>query len=202
MLQATSNLCVLCHFIKRKTQREKGARLLLLNTICLCLTWLIWLITDSYPMICTLSFYRDVGVRAFTISVVSRRQSLTHLGRDKMTAIFQTTVSNEFSCMIMLEFRLKFHWSLFLRVQLSIVHHWFRWWLGAVQATSHYLKQWWLVYRRIYVSLGLDELSDVIWKKSRIAIPCMNSSIIHRNGFSICKPAELNTIYWSCIYRI
>ena len=36
--------------------------------------------------------------------------------------------------------------------------HWFRKWLGAVQATSHYLNQWWLVYRRIYASLGLNEL--------------------------------------------
>ena len=28
----------------------------------------------------------------------------------------------------------------------------------AVQATSHYLNQWWLVYRRIYASLGLIKL--------------------------------------------
>ena len=54
---------------------------------------------------------------------------------------------------------IKFHWNLFLRVQLTIFHHWFRYWLGAVQATSHYLNQWWLVYRRIYASLGLNELS-------------------------------------------
>ena len=32
-------------------------------------------------------------------------------------------------------------------------------WLGAVQALSHYLNQWWLVYRRIYASLALNELS-------------------------------------------
>ena len=32
-------------------------------------------------------------------------------------------------------------------------------WRGAVQATSHYLNQWWLVYRRIYASLGLNELT-------------------------------------------
>ena len=30
---------------------------------------------------------------------------------------------------------------------------------GAVQATSHYLNQWWLGYRRIYASLGLNELT-------------------------------------------
>ena len=60
--------------------------------------------------------------------------------------------------MKMYEFRLRFHWSLFLRVQLTIFQHWFRWWLDADQATSHYLYQWWLGYWRIYASLGLNEL--------------------------------------------
>ena len=76
-----------------------------------------------------------------------------------MNNISQTTFSNVFSSMKMFEFRLKFHWSLFPRVQLTIFHHWFRKWLGAVQATSHYLNQWWLVYRRIYASRGFNELS-------------------------------------------
>ena len=74
-----------------------------------------------------------------------------------MVAVSQT-LSNAFSWMKMLEFRLKFHWSLFLRVQLTIFQHWFRKWLGADQATSHYLTQWWLAYRCIYASLGLNEL--------------------------------------------
>ena len=51
---------------------------------------------------------------------------LTHWGRDKMAAISQTTLSIAFSWMKMLEFRLNFHWSLFLRVRLRIFHHWFR----------------------------------------------------------------------------
>ena len=54
---------------------------------------------------------------------------------------------------------LKFHWSLFRRVQLTIFQHWFRLWLGAIQATSHFLKQWWLIYGRIYESLCLNELN-------------------------------------------
>ena len=58
----------------------------------------------------------------------------------------------------MFEFRLKFHWGLFLRFQLTIFQHWFRYWLGAIQTTSHYLKQWWLVYWHIYASLGLNAL--------------------------------------------
>ena len=46
--------------------------------------------------------------------------ALTHWGRDKMTAISQTTSLNAFSWMKMYEFRLRFHWSLFLSVQLTI----------------------------------------------------------------------------------
>ena len=49
--------------------------------------------------------------------------TLTHWGRDKMAAIFQTTFSNAFSRMKMYEFRLRFQWSLFLRVQLIIFQH-------------------------------------------------------------------------------
>ena len=44
----------------------------------------------------------------------------------QMDAISQTTFSSAFSWMKMFEFRLKFHWSLFLRVQLTIFQHWFR----------------------------------------------------------------------------
>ena len=57
----------------------------------------------------------------FTIIIVH----LTHWGRDKMTTISQTTLSNAFYLMKMLEFWLKFHWNLFLRFQLIIFHPWF-----------------------------------------------------------------------------
>ena len=57
----------------------------------------------------------------------SRHQhDLTHWCRGKMDAISQTTFWSAFSWMKMFEFRLKFHWSLFLRVQLTIFRHWFR----------------------------------------------------------------------------
>ena len=42
-----------------------------------------------------------------------------------------------------IEFWLKFQWSLFLGVQLTITAHWFKYWLGAEWATSHYLNQCW-----------------------------------------------------------
>ena len=44
---------------------------------------------------------------------------LTHWGWDKMADISQTTFSNIFSSIKMCQFWLKFHWSLFLRVQLT-----------------------------------------------------------------------------------
>ena len=37
--------------------------------------------------------------------------------------------------------QIKFHWNMFLGVSLAICQHWFRQWLGAVQAPSHYPNQ-------------------------------------------------------------
>ena len=68
---------------------------------------------------------------------------LTHLPLNKMAAISQTTFSNAFSWIKSFVFWFKFHWSLFLMVELTIFRHWFRLWLGADQATSHYLNQCW-----------------------------------------------------------
>ena len=50
---------------------------------------------------------------------VAVHTNLTYWGRDKMDAISQTTFSNEFCWMKMYEYRLRFHWSLFPRVQLT-----------------------------------------------------------------------------------
>ena len=82
-----------------------------------------------------------------------------------MAAISQTTLSIAFSWMKMLEVWLNFHWNSLLRVQLTIFQHWFRKWLGADEATSHYPNQWWLDYRRIYAALGLSELNCRHWDK-------------------------------------
>ena len=61
-----------------------------------------------------------------TGEVILKDIQLTHWGRDKMDVISQTTFSNAFSWMKMYYFQLKFHWSLFLWVQLTIFQHWFR----------------------------------------------------------------------------
>ena len=57
--------------------------------------------------------------------------------------------------MKLFEFCLRFHRSLFPRVQSTIFHNWSRWWLGADQPTSHYLRQWRLDYRRICASANM-----------------------------------------------
>ena len=59
-----------------------------------------------------------------------------------MAANSQTTFSNAFLWKKMFKFWLRFHWNVFPRVQLTILQHRFRWWLGIKQATSHYLNQW------------------------------------------------------------
>ena len=94
--------------------------------------------------------------------------------------------------MKLLEFRLKLHWSLFLRAQWTILQHWFRKWLGADQATSHYLNQWWLDYRRIYASLGLNELTH--W--SRVMHICVSKFTIigSDNGLS---PGQHQAVIWT-----
>ena len=76
---------------------------------------------------------------------------LPHWGWDKMADIFQTTFSNAFSWMKMLALCIQFDWSFFLKVQLTILEHWFI--LAPRSWTNDGLVCW-----CIYVSLGLNEL--------------------------------------------
>ena len=99
-------------------------------------------------------------------SLVGICWSLSHLGRDKMAVIFQTTFSNSFSWMKLHKFPLRFHLSLLQGVQLSIFQHWF----------SHYLNQWWLLYWRIYASLGLNDLTLIRYWRLK---PAVNHIIQH-----------------------
>ena len=64
-----------------------------------------------------------------SISAQNRSSSFSHyfkLPLDKMAAVLQTIFSDAFLWMRNFLFWLKFHWSLFLRVQLTIIQHWFR----------------------------------------------------------------------------
>ena len=60
-----------------------------------------------------------------------------------MAAISQTRVSNGFSWMRNIVFWSTFHFSLFLRVQLTITQHWFRYWFVDYSAPSHHVNQCW-----------------------------------------------------------
>ena len=93
-----------------------------------------WVWDGSYmatnPLLIWLTFSKMLTIR--TLWLVSEGEvwgvfcELTHWGRDKMAVVLQTTLSFTSSWMKMLEFRWRFHWSLFLRVQLTIFQHWFR----------------------------------------------------------------------------
>ena len=63
------------------------------------------------------SLWNVTGILA---SVPISKWYSTHWGWDKMAAISQTTFSNASPWMKMDEFRLKFYWSIFLRVQSMI----------------------------------------------------------------------------------
>ena len=58
-------------------------------------------------------------------AMISAPSCVKTLRPRQMDAISQTTFSNAFSWMKMFEFQLKFHWSLFPRVQLTIFQQWF-----------------------------------------------------------------------------
>ena len=78
-----------------------------------------------------------------------------------MAAIF---ADDRFLCIFRNEniwISLKISPKIFLRLKLTIFQHWFRYWLGADQATNHYLNQWWVVYWRIFTSLGLNECRNM-----------------------------------------
>ena len=82
--------------------------------------------------------------------------------RPRKIAIFQKTFSNVIFSMKLYEFWLKFHWSLFLGVQSTTFHHWFRKWLGADQVISNYLNQCRLVYWRIYMCHAASMVALII----------------------------------------
>ena len=81
-------------------------------------------VMSFFAMVWAMLFHtsRGVMIETYTVDFIV----LTHWGRDKMDAISQTTFSNTFSWMKMHEFRLRFHWRLLLRFELTIFQHWFR----------------------------------------------------------------------------
>ena len=90
-------------------------------------TWIFCRGVSGFATDCPCSVWcRGLTTCLLHVGLPFGNQLLTHWGRDKMDAISQTTFSKAFSWMKMKEFRLGFHWSLFLRFELTIFQHWFR----------------------------------------------------------------------------
>ena len=91
--------------------------------------WTIWFMQHVYVHPCTQcdqDSQLNMPMVWFGFVSFLLYKLLTHWGRDKMAAISQTTFSYALIWIIMYEFWLRFHWGLFLRVQLIIFQHWFR----------------------------------------------------------------------------
>ena len=82
-------------------------------------------------------------------NTLRRRQNARHFAEDTFNRIF----INE-NIRISIKFSLKF----VPKGPISNIQALVQIMPGAIQGTSHYLNQWWLVYWRIYASLGLNEL--------------------------------------------
>ena len=76
---------------------------------------------------------------------------------DKMAIISHAIYSCKFSLMKSFLIWLKFHWSLFLKVQLATIQNWFRHWFSAEYATN----QCWP-----------DSMTHICGTKGRKLIPC------------------------------
>ena len=90
-------------------------------------------------------------------------KGLTYCGSDKMAAILQTTFSTNISWMKMIVFCLRFHWSLFLWVQLKICQNYLIYWptcesLGLNLLTLHLLIFFQEILRYIYTLYHLLSL--------------------------------------------
>ena len=114
--------------------------------------WRIWVKIGCYQTRTKLTKVGGSGMYSmYTICLCNFRVSntesimpaLTHWGWDKMGTILQTTFTNVFSWMKIDLFWFKFHWKLSVRVKIAISQHWFRWWPGTEQTSSHDLNWWW-----------------------------------------------------------
>ena len=104
--------------------------------------------TGNVESISILCCHEEADHWYWYLNTLRPRQNGRHFPDD----IFKCIFLNE-NVSITIKFSLKFP-----RAKLTIFQHWFGEWLGAKQATSHYLNQGWTVYWHIYASLSLNEL--------------------------------------------
>ena len=79
----------------------------------------------------------------------------------------QMAFASAFSWMKIFVFELKFHWSLFLRVQLTISQHWFMEWLGSELVSIRFLNQWWPNLMNQMLHWYLTRYSDILYQSSQ-----------------------------------
>ena len=108
-----------------------------------------------------------------------------HWGQNKMADILQTTFSNAFCSMIMYEFRLKFHWSLFLRVQLTT----------RTTRTPAFSD----TPRRPMITHTSDSHQIPSQSKTKSKLQILKNC--QKFKFAICKKLYMRHTFWSCLAR-
>ena len=82
----------------------------------------------------------------------------------------------------------------FPRSQLTRDRYWFRWWLGAEEATRHCLNQWWHS-SLAHLSLGFDELT--VLRKLNSWLPMSSRDFTRTDPRPAVRPAEgPNSFHW------
>ena len=105
-----------------------------------------------------------------------------------MADICQTAFSNAFSWKICLVFCYKFHWSLFLMVQLTVSQCCFRYWLSTKQVPSHFLtkmaghNEWTWRHKETWPLVG-DDIFQLIFVSENYCV----SYEFQLHLFSVCS---------------
>ena len=129
---------------------------------------------------------------SYNVDTLRPRQDGRHFADDIFTCIF----FNE-NCCILIKFSLKYVRKGPIDNNRALVQIW----LGADQATSHYLNQLWLVYRRTYASLGLNELKPSIAGISTSAAIVGTTILAPSHQYSV-TATHVKTGYYGCpIFR-
>ena len=106
-------------------QVHEHSSILYVRVVHQCFTSLIWYSVDDAPVAVVMRkimFLRHLpGAHEWHLL-----NNMTHWDRVEMDDISQTTFSNVLSSMKLFEFRIKFHWMLFLRTQSTIFEYLFR----------------------------------------------------------------------------
>ena len=80
--------------------------------------------------------------------------------------------------------------TVFKFLAIFLMHYHLVFVMASVQTTSHYLNQWWLVYRCIYASFGLNELTTGFGQNFRFLflayIPIFPFHFVMRFSWCVC----------------